>query len=83
MDDPTEDEERLAEELAEEAVAELDPLMTRRERSAIKERLIDELLFTEAGRLKLRAAGPPPVVDRSAELARTSDGREPRKKASS
>jgi hypothetical protein len=75
MTDPTDDEVQLAEELAEQALAGFDPLMSARERTAIKEQLVDELLFTEAGRLQLKAALPAPVVDHSGEIAREGESR--------
>jgi hypothetical protein len=60
----------VVEELADDSLAELDPLMMARELEAIRKELIDRRLFSATGRLELRTATPPPLVEKSAEVAR-------------
>ena len=87
MKPPTEEEVRLSFELANEAVAPFRPLLNEAAASAICDAIADELLFTDVGRLKLKAAAPDPRVERSGSLP-TSEAKEgepisSRKKAAS
>ena len=68
MKDPTEDEVRLANELANKAMGPFRALVSDAAARAICDAIADELLFTEAGRRKLRSASQPPKVDESTSL---------------
>ncbi|MFO0553022.1 MAG: hypothetical protein U0271_31840 [Polyangiaceae bacterium] len=73
LTDPTPEEEAMAEEIATEAMAGLDPLLPAAELEEIREFLVDELLCTEAGRARLRRCLAPRVGTKSDDLARFPD----------
>lgn len=67
---PTPAEEKLAAQLAGEAIAGFASTLPPEDLEDLREQLLVELLFTTAGRAKLRQLLPPPVVYESEEIVR-------------
>ena len=68
--DPTEEEIQLAQKLAAKAMDSFRSLVSEAAARAIRDAIADELLFTEAGRKKLSAARPDPLVEHSGAVAK-------------
>ena len=66
----TEEEERVAESLVDEAIRGFDQAVPAPELAEIRDAMVDELLCTSYGRAKLRPFLKPPTVLESAELER-------------
>lgn len=66
---PTQEDVELAESIVDGVLARFDKTVAPDLKPAFREMLVHDLLFTQEGRRRLRAARPDPTVARSADVA--------------